>query len=457
MVIEAIKKVLKRDHRVILPDLGAIIMDEALSNTIFFNEYIKFDDELVIKQFVELTGKDLETARASVEEYILDIKKTLDKRQSHEIPGLGFIQTDEHNKIILNKHDLMAINNTDQALVLDSPEKEETTVKLSNENDNIEDMDSPDLTTLEDEEPLKETIEEWEDRLEPEDIKEIEDYAGFLDNNDYTPRTEVNETGNSTAREKDEITPLSEDFDTVLEEEEHESDSREDGVKSGTEEENSFGSIDFEEEDEAPFVDEENEGSQKKVGWIVSISLVLVAAVGASLWYFYLRPASADTPEILTQRSTGTLTGSPSEVEGVAAVADDEAYSEGFDDKEPTQEEPTEIIEKENTSSELQPTETPIKEVEEKVTSSPAESEEGEIPQSRSGTFSIILGGFKVEGNADAYVKKLNEKGYNVSKYTRGTSLFYVGYPNIPTKVEAKRKLEAIKKVASSAWIKKEQ
>jgi cell division protein FtsN len=78
-----------------------------------------------------------------------------------------------------------------------------------------------------------------------------------------------------------------------------------------------------------------------------------------------------------------------------------------------------------------------------------------EAPRGQNITYSLILGSFKQENNADRLQQRLQEKGFEVVKFQRGNSLYFVGYEYIDGKSNALRLLTKIKEEESSAWITK--
>ena len=103
MVQEAIKEVLQNNSRVIIPEIGAIIMDDDAKGNIFFSEYIKFDDDTILDELVKTNNMSKSEAKNQIESYTSDIKKSLDSNRSFEVEGLGFIQIDNHGKTVFNK------------------------------------------------------------------------------------------------------------------------------------------------------------------------------------------------------------------------------------------------------------------------------------------------------------------------------------------------------------------
>ena len=67
--------------------------------------------------------------------------------------------------------------------------------------------------------------------------------------------------------------------------------------------------------------------------------------------------------------------------------------------------------------------------------------------------YSLILGSFKVEDNADKLAQQLREQGMEVGKFQRGTSFHFVGFEHIEGKSNAVKQLTEIKEKEPDAWI----
>jgi hypothetical protein len=68
-------------------------------------------------------------------------------------------------------------------------------------------------------------------------------------------------------------------------------------------------------------------------------------------------------------------------------------------------------------------------------------------------TFSLILGSFKVERNADKFRQRLQSRGINVEKFRGLKGYYFVGIEKIEGKSNAVKRLEEFKKNDPSAWI----
>lgn len=68
-------------------------------------------------------------------------------------------------------------------------------------------------------------------------------------------------------------------------------------------------------------------------------------------------------------------------------------------------------------------------------------------------TYSLILGSFKVERNADNYRQKLLSQGVEAMKFYGRNSFYFVGYEKIEGKTRAMQLLQEVRQGNPSAWI----
>lgn len=84
-----LKLLLQKEGTVIIPDLGAIIVDNEDTGDLSFNEYIKYNDGK-LNQIVEENSKvSAEEAQNLVTEFVKEISTKLDKGESYDVNELG--------------------------------------------------------------------------------------------------------------------------------------------------------------------------------------------------------------------------------------------------------------------------------------------------------------------------------------------------------------------------------
>ncbi|MFP4060480.1 MAG: SPOR domain-containing protein [Bacteroidales bacterium] len=94
-----ILELVNSNERVILPDLGAFLNRKSKTRHISFNEFLKFNDGLVVKYIAEKENLNNRDATKKVDDYIKRIRETLESGKSYEIKGLGELKKNDRGRI----------------------------------------------------------------------------------------------------------------------------------------------------------------------------------------------------------------------------------------------------------------------------------------------------------------------------------------------------------------------
>lgn len=94
-----IKLLLETQNTVIIPGLGAIVLDDPETGKLIFNEYLKFNDGKLDAIIVAESNMDLQEAQNYIAKYVREIQTEIDKGESYDIFGLGSIKKDEEGSI----------------------------------------------------------------------------------------------------------------------------------------------------------------------------------------------------------------------------------------------------------------------------------------------------------------------------------------------------------------------
>lgn len=94
-----IKLLLETQNTVIIPGLGAIVLDDPETGKLIFNEYLKFNDGKLDAIIVAESNMDLQEAQNYIAKYVREIQTEIDKGESYDIFGLGSIKKDEDGSI----------------------------------------------------------------------------------------------------------------------------------------------------------------------------------------------------------------------------------------------------------------------------------------------------------------------------------------------------------------------
>lgn len=407
MIDQSICVVYQQDNKVIIPDFGALIYSE-VTEDVDFNDILTFDDGKVIAEIQKQQNLSEEEAQNALSEYVKDIVRTLDQGKSFFFDGIGYLDKDDQDsysfRVIQPSSDLV---NEDESREFEETVSDELNEQSEN-SDNISDFD------LDENKELKESEIEAESSQIQEDWDKM-DLGEELIHAENSLEFPSEEEENSDKDGGFSYKPiLSEEDEDVQEYYNRKEEFYDEGKKRN------------------PYV---------MAMWII-IPLLLL---GSSAYYYfnYYTPGVAQDKDVLDQPYVSSLS------------------SEKVSPKKPTEQanetsaKPSGKDEKESSSTPSK-AEVPIsrKQANPAVSSSVVESPTShDVATEQNKTYSLILGSFKVEDNADRLRQRLNEQGMEVSKFQRGNNFYFVGFEHIEGKSNAVRMLTKFKNEEPAAWI----
>ena len=92
-------ELLDTNTRVIVPDFGAFIIKQKEPRLIVFNEFLRYNDGLLIEYVAKSENIDKEAAKKKVIEYVDKAGKNLKDNNEHLISGLGKLVKESTGKI----------------------------------------------------------------------------------------------------------------------------------------------------------------------------------------------------------------------------------------------------------------------------------------------------------------------------------------------------------------------
>lgn len=101
MLSKYIKNLLKTQNRVIVPDLGAFLQKGDALKTIYFNEFLKFNDELLINFVAREEQIDITDAARLIKNFSNDVHGKLLIDRSVALEDIGTLYLDKNDKIQL--------------------------------------------------------------------------------------------------------------------------------------------------------------------------------------------------------------------------------------------------------------------------------------------------------------------------------------------------------------------
>lgn len=93
---------LHNNLRVIIPDFGAFIVRQKEPVVIVFNEFLRYNDGLLIDYLAKTEDIDTEIARQRVADFAAEAMRTVESGKPFAIAGLGVLQMDTGNKIVFS-------------------------------------------------------------------------------------------------------------------------------------------------------------------------------------------------------------------------------------------------------------------------------------------------------------------------------------------------------------------
>jgi len=154
-----ILELIKENNRVIIPNFGAFIISKENGLSILFNNFLSFNDGLLVNYIAEKKGIDTIVATDQVFEYVDKLKKQLDETGEYGIIGLGqfkkddsgilrFMQDENFMKVIGDEIIEKEAENKNKAEELSEPEDKEELLDLDKAEDisNVSDEDKKEPT-----------------------------------------------------------------------------------------------------------------------------------------------------------------------------------------------------------------------------------------------------------------------------------------------------------------------
>lgn len=464
LIDNSISAVFQRDKKVFIPDFGALIFSE-FNNEIDFNTHLNFDDGKILAEIQRQEAVSDEEARGLLEDYIEQVKANLAQNGTHYIGGIGYINKgDDDSYTISSSISEELLIEPKSADVEEKEEKEEKkepakptkarkkpTARKPRQPrkkkeaaavvDQVEKLESPNSENNEENEETSKVSKEEEIPLatiteEPDVVKEEESVLP-------DPQTEDQDANPGKDHEIESETKVE---DEVKEEDEDSKDELSDPFTFQDEQESeTFQSIEddsfsSDEDDYFQQFDEnsESKGKNRKPLWIAIAAVVVLIIIAVPLYLFVFHADQGDA---------------------MAKVSSENDVSLVKEIKEPVNEEVADqlqsSIEESTTANE------DVNETQAGTKTETAVSSSSQVSQVSSNAgmgneklYSLILGSFKVESNADNFEQYLNEKGIHATKFQRENAFHFVGIEEIRGKSNAIELLGTLREEEEpTAWI----
>lgn len=163
-----ISELIKENNRVIIPNFGAFIISKENGLSILFNNFLSFNDGLLVNYIAEQKGIDTIVATDQVFNYVDNLKKELDEKGIYSIDKLGVFKKDENGILRFQQANDFAEELNSEELTKKEPSEfvNEDTVEVKKETVLLDIDNDSEITDAPEEEKIKEdtSVEKVEDK-----------------------------------------------------------------------------------------------------------------------------------------------------------------------------------------------------------------------------------------------------------------------------------------------------
>lgn len=157
-------EILKQFNTIIIPDLGALTIVNAVTNEVMFMPYLKYDDGKLAQYIAEKEGWSENDAKNLIAKYVREINTKLDQGESYDMYNFGSFYKNEEGDIEFKTWEFDPLKEAiDTPPVIEIPEEENT--------QNNPEKEVPESIKV----PAEEIIEEKVDSSSVEHVEEVED------------------------------------------------------------------------------------------------------------------------------------------------------------------------------------------------------------------------------------------------------------------------------------------
>lgn len=433
---------LKTNNRVIIPEFGAFIVKSGSPRTIVFNEFLKYNDEVLLKEICRAENISDEEASKKLDEFTRELNSQLDLGQHHKMGKLGMLSKDNNGRIHFQMFGSDDVLESSEEPKKEEPEKIELKEPIQDKKEpaEIKTPKEPFEITKETKEEVKpspaneepkiekpveeDLIQKVEAKKETAQTIEIKKEEPKKDDNKKEKEHEKKITASSTnvKDDKKQALTLNDKLQAKFEKSE-----RKAVIPPKEEQKKEKGAF-------AAYLSD-----NKNIVWYGLLAVVIVAI---AIWFL------TANKEYLFDSSNSKKTAKQDEV----VIQPEETNEAETEEAENLNNENAESAntagapEEESKSAEL-----PKEVVNEPVKTQPAVKSNQSSGVKR---YYIVAGCFQQESNADNYVNYLNGQGYNSVKFGKYGGLFAVSFDSFSSFSDAQKELNKIKKSTEpEAWI----
>jgi hypothetical protein len=402
-------ELLDTNTRVIIPDFGAFIIKQKEPRLIVFNEFLRYNDGLLIDYVVKSENIDKEAAKKKVVEYVDKAGKNLTDNNEHLIEGLGTLIKESTGKITFEE-----ISEAGKKVSKKKEPKKVTETK--------EEKKEAEVKEEKKEAEVKEEKKEAEVKEEKKEAPDKKDEARVV-SKPAAAKPEAEKETRKAAQEE----PVEKKTTPRIAQEQ----ARKEIIARKEQERIEKAK---EERRLRPAAYQTTEIRKKKksnsqiIVWIILILIINAAIIS---WFVF-----NDEIKSLFEKKSGEISVMEEEAAdqtiGVIDEQDEAVVSEQEDIEEISTDIETQITSEPEAAPEI-------------------EEESISYPEKR---YYIVAGCFRDERNADALVRKLKQKGYDAEKFGKIGNLHAVSYSSFIDRAEAQSQLRKIREEEEKeAWL----
>ncbi len=410
-----INELLNTNARVIIPDFGAFIIKQKNPRLVVFNEFLRYNDGLLIDYISASEKIEKSSAKAKVNRFVEEINQALDKGEEFKIEGLGVLARDDTGKLTFfekstassgSKQKTRKSDTTKDVSAEATPDTSKEQKKAEEVKQEKEEKAPKEKTAVKKEtaEKKKESAEEKKEQTEEKKLKEEKPVEIILEKEDIKPSGATEEA--KSQEKKISVTPIkTAEIRGEPKKATQTSYATKKTAKKTT----------------------RKSKSRQILTWILLIVFVNAAIIA----WFLLNDQITGIFKRDKLKQYEITTGTEAEQE---SPADEQVYEPDVVTEIQSESDMPQEIEQEEETPVVAPTKQP-------VTHDRKE-------------YYIVAGCFREESNADQLVTDLRKRGFQAEKFGKIGNLYAVSYSSF---IEKSAALEELKKIRNteqkSAWI----
>ncbi len=423
-----LRQLLEQNDKVILPDFGAIVIEDKEQGNLMFNEYLKYNDGKLDELLVKKSNMDLQEAQNSVAKYVRDVQLELDKGESYDIYGLGSFSKNNDGEIEFEGSLNQESSTSNEPIATQNDDNTEHTKEKPSSDDQKNDTHEVSDTSS-----SKEKKESASSDTKPSTDEHQKDASAEKSSN-----SAHKDVTSKKANKKDKVASKSKDASSKKSASEKKS-KQKDTKKSS-----------------AGKKQKDKKRKTSPVLWVVLI-IVILAGAGATYVYFnydqvesymgwdeFDDSAEGKNKKIAENSGDSQTEKDASEDEGQASKSKDNAQPASKEDQSKSEDDnkgKDEADDQQNSKKTAN---------ESSDTKNAASSQ---FNQSSSGNYHLIAGTFKQLANAKGLVTNLKSKGLDAKIIGKLNGMHYVSAQSFPSSQAAKKAVITVRQKAPGAWI----